>query len=102
MPIDPAKDTKAVLPFLVKRFLPERDNAVQKDIEVFFSLVVLGFSSTKLVLGASLTLNSLESFIILPSSNSTILVEYLLANSGLWVTMMMSFSLEISFNSSIT
>ena len=94
IPIDPAKETNIVLAFLVKRFFPDKDKAVKKDIECF--LVTSLFETT-----SSLS-KGLESFTIVPSTNSTILVEYLLANSGLWVTMIISFSFDISFNISIT
>ena len=43
----------------------------------------------------------LESSIIFPSSNFTILVEYFSANSGLCVTIITSLSFAISFNKSI-
>jgi hypothetical protein len=36
IPIDPAKDVKNVLPFLVIKLLKESDIAVQKDIDAFF------------------------------------------------------------------
>ena len=46
--------------------------------------------------------NGLLSEIILPSFNSTILVEYSFASFGLWVTIITSLSLATSLSNSIT
>ena len=72
IPIEPAKATKIVLPFLVIKLLKDKDNAVKKDIAVFllFSLLIFLFS-----LVFFLPLYGLLSLIILPSLSLIILVE---------------------------
>ena len=84
-----------VRPFLVSKLFRLNERAVLKDILVF--LVRFGFSLSILML----SVKGLVSLIIFPSNNLTILVEYVFAKSGLWVTIMTSFSLDISFKSSI-
>ena len=124
MPNDPAILVIIVLPFLVKRFLKERFNAVKKLIELSFSLRFFAFFSflVSSIISSFLTSSSLFAWKILssdsllalifsvlhvsdstsPSLNLMILSEYLYASSWLWVTMMTSLSLDISFKMSMT
>ena len=53
------------------------------------------------VFTSSSSLQGLESLLISPSNNLTIRVEYFSANSGLWVTIITSFSFAISLINSI-
>ena len=89
MPIEPAKEVRIVRPFLVIRLLSDSDSAVPNDIEVFSLETAAGAISSP---GS----NGSVSLRICPSCIRTIRVEYRSARSGLWVTMMTSFSREIS------
>ena len=95
IPILPAKEVNRVLPFLVIKLFKLNRKAVKNFIEV---LPVLAFISS---FSLSSLVNGLESFVITPSNIFTILVEYFSANSGLCVTMIINFSLAISFRISI-
>ena len=72
------------------KLLNDRDSAVKNDILVLDVLFVS--SSFKL----SLPSNWLESLVISPSLILIILLAYSLAKSGLWVTIITSFSFDIS------
>ena len=89
--MEPATDTSTVLPFLVIRLLNDRDSAVKNDILVLGVFWIVSSSNS------SFSSKGLVSLVILPSLMLIILLEYSLARSGLWVTMITSFSLEISF-----
>ena len=85
IPMLPANAVRIVLVFLVIRLLKESESAVKNDIEVFcFFPDFLVFFSDALTLASSLALISasissneygLESSVITPSNNLTILVE---------------------------
>ena len=94
IPIDPAKAVKKVLAFLVIRLLRDKESAVKNDIEGRLPLFFSVFSSPSPEYG-------IVSSVILPSSSLIIRVEYCFASSGLWVTIITSLALEISFKSSI-
>ena len=110
IPMLPANEVRAVLPFLVNRFLSDRLNAVVRDIDGFFSLrlffLLLSsacFSSSAFLQAViSSSVKGIVSPVISPSRTLIILVEYFAARSGLWVTIIIRRSLEISFNISIT
>ena len=97
IPILPAKAVIKVLPFFVIRLFKLSPNAVLKDMDFIFPFSFVTAGSTF----SSVFLNGLESSITLPSKSLMILEEYCSANSGLWVTIIIKRSLEISFNSSI-
>ena len=84
-----------VLPFLVIKLFKLKFKAVKNFIEVLRFSFDFSASFFSLVYG-------LESFIIVPSSILTILVEYFSASSGLCVTIITSLSFDIFFNISIT
>ena len=96
MPIEPAKATNIVLPFLVRRLFKLSLKAVQNFIDVFPIL----FVSFGLI--SSFSFMELESSVITPSSILIILLEYFSASSGLCVTIIINLSLEIFFKISIT
>ena len=85
-----------VLPFLVIKFLKDILNALKKDIEVLFFFKFSSLSSLFFEISLLESLNNSPSFKVI------ILVEYSLAKSALWVTIITNFSLEISFKISIT
>ena len=116
IPMEPAKATRRVRPFLVIRFFRDSPRAVPKDMEV----LCLYFSSTSWVFSAdtsaadasaagssagfaavSLPVSRCSSLMIRPSNNRMIRVEYCSARSGLWVTMMTSLSRATSCSSSM-
>ena len=94
IPILPANAVKIVRPFLVNKLFNDSDNAVIIDILI---LLVLLFCFTFL----SSSITGSVSLIICPSFNSIILVEYFLAISALWVTIITNLSSATSFNNSI-
>ena len=102
----PAKDVSIVLPFLVSRFFSERENAVPKDIEGFFTFLPLACSICALSASCSALYSSsvsgLESPVISPSRILIMREEYFSASSGLCVTIIISLSLEIFLSISIT
>ena len=111
IPIEPAMLTISDLPFLDIRLTAERRNAVNQDIfafslppllrrESFFDLRRRSRSSLASC-ASSFAVTGLVSSTIRPSRKRIILVEYLSASSGLWVTIITSLSLAISFISSI-
>ena len=81
----PANAVRIVLVFLVIRLLNERESAVKNDIDVFcffpdflvFFSDVLALASSLALISASISSNEygLESSVITPSNNLTILVE---------------------------
>ena len=81
----PANAVRIVLVFLVIRLLKERESAVKKDIDVFcffpdffvFFSDALTLASSLALISASISSNEygLESSVITPSNNLTILVE---------------------------
>ena len=123
----PAIATRIVLFDLEKRFAKEREAAVKNDIELFFFLPLLtsssgyfaktwqfgqraNFSSTIaphfgqryfFFFSTSLPSYGLVSPVMTPSNILTIRVAYLLAKSGLWVTMMTKRSLATSLRRSM-
>ena len=103
IPILPAKLTKIVLVFFVSKFFKLSERAVIKDIEVllFPLLVLLSLDAIFFSFSNSSSVIGFGSSTISPSSILIILVEYFSAISGLWVTIMISLSLEISCKSSI-
>ena len=106
MPIDPAKEVRIVLPFLVKRLRRESLKAVKKDIEDFLVLRAspdtCASSSVSAAWPSSSAESGIESERSLPSSIRMIRVEYASASSGLWVTIMTKRSRATSFKISIT
>ena len=104
MPMLPAKEVSMVLPFLVNRFFRDRENEVPKDIEGFFSFLPLSFSALSACNSRwySSSVSGLESSVSLPSRTRMMREEYCYASSGLWVTMTIRRSLEISLRISMT
>ena len=78
IPMEPANEVKIVRAFFIFKLLKLSDKAVKKDIDDLPIFSCLGVSNS-----FSFTIYSLESERITPSRNSTILVAYSLANSGL-------------------
>ena len=71
IPIEPAKEVKSVLAFLVFRLLKLRDRAVRKDMDAFPMFLCSGFASS-----CSLTVKGSLSERIFPSFRFTIRVAY--------------------------
>jgi len=104
IPMLPAKEVSAVLPFFVIKFLRDSPKEVLRDMEgflTFFSRSVLTLSSSCSFFISS-SERGAESSVISPSSMRTMRVEYFSARLGLCVTIITSLSLDISFNISIT
>ena len=107
----PANDVRNVLPFLVIRLFKLNDNAVKKDMDVFFFFSLAAFFSARVAFLAAFSLASLsdfssivygfESALSSPSSILIIRVEYCSASSGLCVTIMIRRSFAISLSNSI-
>ena len=101
IPILPANEVSAVLPFFVNRFFSDSPNDVANDIDGSFFLSVLDFSFRCSRLTSS-CVSGAKSSVISPSSMRIIRVEYFSARSGLCVTITTSRSLAISFKISMT
>ena len=106
MPIEPATETMAVRLRLDSRFLRESENDIVNGIAErlrlpFFFLSSLSSFLVSSFCGAGPIVKGRLSPITAPSRRFIIRVEYLLARSGLCVTIMTRRSREISFRSSI-
>ena len=96
MPMDPAKDVRAVRAFLVRRLLKLSDREVSSPME---ALPKVRWRARRM--GTWSSGRGSESLMTEPSCSSTILVAYWWASSGLWVTMTTSRSWATSLSRSM-